>query len=57
MGSNSDSEMYVRFKKKTCDQLGIEYEGYHLGDDATQQEINDCVRAMSKSDKVSGILV
>jgi methylenetetrahydrofolate dehydrogenase (NADP+)/methenyltetrahydrofolate cyclohydrolase len=49
--------MYVRFKKKACDELGIEYEGYHLKDDATQEEINKCVSEMSKSSKVSGILV
>jgi len=30
VGNNMDSELYVRLKKKACDQMGIEYEGYHL---------------------------
>ena len=57
VGGNTDSEMYVKFKKKACDQLGIEYEGYHLSEKATQEEINNCVIQMSKNWKVSGILV
>ena len=49
VGGNTDSEMYVKFKKKACDQLGIEYEGYHLSEKATQEEINNCVIQMSKN--------
>lgn len=49
--------MYVRLKKRACDQLGIEYEGFHLSEGVSQVEINECVRGMSASAKISGILV
>ena len=57
VGNNPDSEMYVRLKKRACDQLGIEYEGFHLSEGVSQVEINECVRGMSASAKISGILV
>jgi 5,10-methylene-tetrahydrofolate dehydrogenase/methenyl tetrahydrofolate cyclohydrolase len=47
VGTNTESEMYVKLKKKACDQLGIGYEGFHLKDDVTQTEINECVKKMS----------
>ena len=32
--------MYVRMKKKACDQIGIEYVGAQLSAEVTQEEIN-----------------
>ena len=46
VGNNMESELYVRLKKKACDQMGIEYEGYHLSSTVTQSEVMDCVRGM-----------
>jgi 5,10-methylene-tetrahydrofolate dehydrogenase/methenyl tetrahydrofolate cyclohydrolase len=57
VGNNMESELYVRLKKKACDQMGIEYEGYHLREDATQKEVMECVKGMQESKKISGILV
>jgi methylenetetrahydrofolate dehydrogenase (NADP+) / methenyltetrahydrofolate cyclohydrolase len=57
MGSIAESEMYVKFKTKACEQLGIEYRGHHLPTEATQEEVNRCVREMSEDNRVNGILV
>lgn len=57
VGHNPDSELYVRLKKKACDQMGIEYIGHHLGAEATQKEVNAAVLSLQKDPKVSGILV
>lgn len=52
-----ESELYVKLKKKACDSMGIEYEGYHMSQSVTQEEVMECVKQMQKSKKVSGILV
>jgi 5,10-methylene-tetrahydrofolate dehydrogenase/methenyl tetrahydrofolate cyclohydrolase len=31
--NNPESELYVRLKKKACEQMGIEYVGSHLKED------------------------
>lgn len=36
VGHNIDSEIYVKLKKRACDQLGIEYEGHHLDSSVSQ---------------------
>ncbi len=33
VGNNPESELYVRLKKKACEQMGIEYVGSHLKED------------------------
>ncbi len=57
VGSNPDSELYVRLKKKACDSMGIEYIGHHLNAEATQKEVNEAVLTLQKDSRVSGILV
>lgn len=46
VGHNPDSELYVRLKKKACDQMGIEYIGHHLGAEASQKEVNEAVMSL-----------
>ena len=41
-----ESELYVKLKKKACDSMGIEYEGYHMSQSVTQQEVMECVKQM-----------
>ncbi len=35
VGNNMESELYVKLKKRACDLMGIEYEGYHLSQSVT----------------------
>ena len=35
VGEDGASKIYVRNKSKACEELGIEYEEYLLGDDTT----------------------
>ena len=36
--------MYVRLKKKACDEVGIGYFGFELKESATQEEVLDSLR-------------
>ncbi len=57
VGKDAESEMYVKFKKKACDSLGIDYVGYHVEAGATVQEMQKRVREMDEDQSVNGILV
>ena len=37
VGNNPESELYVRLKKKACEQMGIEYVGSHLKEDISYE--------------------
>ena len=39
VGHNPESEMYVRLKTKACEQLGIEYQGFHLDPTIPQSKL------------------
>ena len=57
VGSREDSALYVRMKKKSCDEIGIEHQGTVLPEDATQEQIESSVQAMNDDPIVTGILV
>ena len=44
-------------KKKSCDELGIEYEGHQFEETITQEELEKHVVQMRQNPKISGILV
>ena len=39
MGSRIDLKIYVDLKKKACERVGIEYIGFELPDDVTEEEL------------------
>ena len=57
VGSDPASEVYVRNKKNACARLGIESREIHLGDDASQKEVEDCLDALAADAGVDGILL
>lgn len=57
VGENPASEVYVRMKQKACAEAGIESFGYHLPENASQQEVEELVRKLNADAKVDGILV
>jgi methylenetetrahydrofolate dehydrogenase (NADP+)/methenyltetrahydrofolate cyclohydrolase len=56
-GDNPDSEIYVRNKKKACEQVGIESRIIRLPADAGQAALEAQVRALNADQAVDGILV
>src|SRR5512138_135133 len=57
VGDNPASHAYVRSKRKTCAELGIESFGHELPIDASQEQVVTLVRQLSADPRVHGILV
>lgn len=57
VGDNQASKVYVRNKKKACEQVGIYSEEYVLPGDTTQQGLLDIIDVLNNNDNISGILV
>ena len=56
-GHNPASEIYVRNKVKSCEQLGIYSEKHTPGDDVTTAELLALVEELNSRDEIDGILV
>jgi 5,10-methylene-tetrahydrofolate dehydrogenase/methenyl tetrahydrofolate cyclohydrolase len=57
VGNNPASHAYVRAKRKTSADLGLESFGHELPEDASQAEVIALVRGLSADPRVHGILV
>ena len=56
VGEDPASSIYVRNKKKACEQVGIVSFGYTLDENATQEELIDLIDALNHDPRVHGIL-
>ena len=56
VGEDPASQVYVRNKKKACDEVGFYSESYELPENTTQEELNALVDRLNKNDKIHGIL-
>lgn len=57
VGDRPDSAAYVRMKIKACEESGMNSIHQTLGENASEEEVLDVVRALNEDDKVHGILV
>jgi 5,10-methylene-tetrahydrofolate dehydrogenase/methenyl tetrahydrofolate cyclohydrolase len=57
VGDNPASQVYVKSKHKACQQVGIQSFAHELPATASQQEVEDLVRALNADPRVNGILV
>jgi len=57
VGNNPASEIYVRGKVKSSEEVGIHSEKYTPSIDATTQELLDLVAMLNRRDDIDGILV
>jgi methylenetetrahydrofolate dehydrogenase (NADP+)/methenyltetrahydrofolate cyclohydrolase len=57
VGDNPASQVYVKSKHKACQQVGIQSFAHELPAAASQQEVEDLVRALNADPQVNGILV
>ena len=56
VGEDPASQVYVRNKKRACDEVGFYSESYELPESTTQEELNELVDKLNNSDKIHGIL-
>ena len=57
VGDDPASHSYVRAKRKSCEQVGIESFHHELPADTSQEEIIKLIEKLNADDKVHGILV
>lgn len=57
VGDNPASKVYVKNKSKACEDVGIEYEEYLLGDDTTQEKLISLIEELNERSDVTGILL
>ena len=56
VGENPASQVYVRNKRRACEEVGFYSEAYELPAETTQEELNALVDRLNESDKIHGIL-
>ena len=57
VGSDPASEVYVRNKRKGCEDAGVESLAYDFDADTPEQKLLDLIDALNTNDEVDGILV
>ena len=57
VGDNPASAVYVRNKHRASDSIGIKTKDHKLPSETTQDEIDDIIDGLNRSDEVHGILV
>lgn len=57
VGENPASQVYVRNKKKACEQVGFNSWVYEMPESTTQEELNSLIDKLNEDNAVHGILV
>lgn len=57
VGEDPASQVYVRNKRKACDEVGFYSESYELPAETTQEELEALVDKLNNDDAIHGILV
>ena len=56
VGEDPASQVYVRNKRKACEEVGFYSEAYELPAETTQEELNALVDKLNANEKIHGIL-
>ena len=57
LGSDSASEVYVSYKKRACEAVGIRSTEIHLPDDVTQKQALDSIDSFNKDPSIHAVLI
>ena len=57
VGEDPASQVYVRNKRRACEEVGFYSEAYELPEATTQEELNALVDQLNANEKIHGILV
>ena len=56
VGSDPASQVYVRNKRRACEEVGFYSEAYELPEETSQEELNALVDKLNADDSINGIL-
>jgi len=57
VGNDSASKVYVKNKSKACEDVGVEFEEFLLGEDTTQENLENLIEELNENSEVHGILL
>lgn len=57
IGENYSVSLYEKAQKKRAEDIGVEYRGYHLGEGATQDQMERLIQRLNRDRSITGILV
>ena len=57
VGENPASQVYVRNKKRACEEVGFVSESYDLPEDTTEEELISLIEKLNSASHIHGILV
>jgi methylenetetrahydrofolate dehydrogenase (NADP+)/methenyltetrahydrofolate cyclohydrolase len=57
VGDNKASELYIKIKKKACQEVGIEFYSYVLDDDMSKETIIETIAYLNNDNDIDGIIV
>lgn len=57
VGDDAASEIYVKLKRKMCEELGINFTEYHLDKTIEQTELIDLIKKLNADESINGILL
>lgn len=57
VGEDKASKVYVKNKSKACEDVGVQYEEFLLGEDTTMEELLDLIHRLNEDSTVHGILL
>ncbi len=57
VGNNEASEIYVKNKIKSCEEIGINARLYHFEEENSEEEIINCIQKLNKDNDIHGIIV
>jgi len=57
VGNDPASEIYVRNKRRACDESGVLSRSYDLAEDTSQQQLLELIDALNEDRQIDGILV
>lgn len=57
IGNNPASSTYVRNKKRTCEELGIDFCHEHIEDDWSQEQLLSLLNRLNNDTKINGIII
>ena len=57
VGEDKASQVYVKNKSKSCNEIGIEFEEFLLDSKIEQKELINLIKKLNKDEKIHGILL
>lgn len=57
VGEDKASKVYVKNKSKACQDVGVQYEEFLLGENTTMEELLDLIHKLNEDSSVHGILL